>query len=82
MPRFNPYEFQARTIKVDALVRAVYATMRPSNAYEAGALVALLRGTSQQDRDMFARAAGQLSPSATTWSWVCDEILKAHGKAA
>lgn len=74
MPRFNSYEFAARTLKVDAIVRTIYKTMRPSNAFEAGALKALLTAAPQKDRDALARVAGARSPSETTWRQVVDSL--------
>ena len=71
----NRFEVAARTLKVHNLVTAIYNTFRPTNAFEAGALVATLRATSQKDRDTFAKLAGVRSPSATTWDMVCRDIV-------
>ena len=77
----NRFEAAARARKVDALAAAVFRTFTPANAFQAGALAALLVGASRKDRARFAHDAGVTPPSETTWRLVV-EMVRERGAAA
>lgn len=74
MSNANPFESAARARKVAALARVIRRAFGPANAFQLGALAALLLGTTQEARDAFARQVGQRSPSAETWRQVVEAV--------
>jgi len=60
----NPHERAARSEKV---LKLLAATPMASSAFENDVIADFLAGLSQQERDIFANAAGTHSPSRETW---------------
>lgn len=69
--KLNPFEFQARILKVDAIVSKIPAGVSTfANINTAN----MMRTWTQTDRNVFARFAGQRTPSGKTWEMVCDWV--------
>ena len=76
-PKFNPYEFSARTLKVHALVETIRAELAKHGIQASVQVAELLRASwAAKTTDDFAAMAKVRRPSIKTWDLVCEELKR------
>lgn len=74
MPRdTNPHESRARSAKVEAMADVVWSWLTDAERCNPE-LPCVVAAWNRADRDALAKAAGQHTPSDTTWTALCDRL--------
>ncbi len=73
-PKFNPYEFQARQLKVHALITTIKAALMKHGLEPSPRIAEVLRASWSTHSLDFAKMAGVNAPSIKTWDEVCNEL--------
>lgn len=77
MPKFNPYEFQAREIKKHAIIQYIYMRFfRPTTVKARRAMASTLKNATKQEREWFARSAKVNPPTDETWRQIVEEVKR------
>lgn len=77
MPRFNAYEFEARALKKDAIIRFIYARFfRPTTLKQRARIATVLKSATIAEREWFAHEAQVNPPSDETWRQIVEEVRR------